>query len=96
MTLPLGIMNDVIDGESAQHTLAVGDCLVLYTDGFTEAFNPAGECWGEDAFADMVLRGLKQYDDPKDLVAYIFRETDTYCDGEVQKDDLTLSVIRIG
>jgi sigma-B regulation protein RsbU (phosphoserine phosphatase) len=36
--------------------LASGDRLVLYTDGITEARNPAGDEYGEDRLADAVVR----------------------------------------
>ena len=41
--------------ESEPIELTVGDTILMYTDGITEAFNPDGEWWGEDAMAQSLL-----------------------------------------
>lgn len=51
----VGAFHDMLyqDGVVA---IALGDVLVLYTDGTTEARNPAGDFFGEDGLRDMLVR----------------------------------------
>jgi hypothetical protein len=38
--------------------LEPGDCVLLYTDGVTDARSPAGEFFGEQRLADLIVRNL--------------------------------------
>lgn len=73
-------------------TLRPGDLLVLYTDGFPEAENPAGEAFGEErliaAFRDRAGRT------PEELIAALLAEVREHTGGEAQ-DDLTLLVLSV-
>jgi phosphoserine phosphatase RsbU/P len=86
--------------EAAYHNassgLESGDRLVMYTDGITEATNPAGEFFGEDRFKAFIAAN-------PDLTAGRF--TDAFLShlsawsgkrsGATPEDDLTLLVIDI-
>lgn len=52
---PLGIRS-TFSYETATRQFAPGDCVFLYTDGITEAMNPAGEWYSEPRLED-ALRG---------------------------------------
>jgi len=76
--------------------LETGDALVLYTDGVTEAKNPAG-----DFFAQSDLRPLHQLVNnyghlptAKDLLEAILWELKTFMRDAEQADDITLVTIK--
>jgi sigma-B regulation protein RsbU (phosphoserine phosphatase) len=80
--------------EEASIVLAEGDCLVLYTDGVTEAMNPEGEEFGEARLAAAIEEG-------RGLGAGALRDSvvaavDRFAAGAMQHDDITLVVVRAG
>jgi serine phosphatase RsbU (regulator of sigma subunit) len=88
--IALGVLEDVVLGED-QATLEVGDILVCYTDGLTEAINGVEEAFGVPRLTDVVLANRDQ--SAEELVASInsallrFTERPPF-------DDLTLVVIK--
>jgi serine phosphatase RsbU (regulator of sigma subunit) len=68
-----------------------GDVLALYTDGITEAFNDAGDEFGEQRLIDALQRNRDC--DPKALVAAIVHEVQRFSPRE-QHDDITLIVAK--
>jgi serine phosphatase RsbU (regulator of sigma subunit)/predicted enzyme related to lactoylglutathione lyase len=68
-----------------------GDVLALYTDGITEAFNDAGDEFGEQRLIAALERNRDC--DPKALVAAIVHEVRRFSPGE-QHDDITLIVAK--
>ena len=71
--------------------LQSGDCLVLFTDGVTEARNASGE-FGEDRLQELVMSGhhLKA----AELRDRIMEAVNEFSEGEVY-DDATLMVVRV-
>ena len=69
--------------------LAPGDTLVLYTDGVTESFNPAGEEFGEHRLVDSLRRHC--CDPPAAAIAATVKELQAFSPAE-QFDDITLIV----
>jgi sigma-B regulation protein RsbU (phosphoserine phosphatase) len=88
----LGIFPDN-NYEHAELPVGPGDRLVFYTDGITEARNPAGDEYGEDRLKDAALRAHRDsIDAMKDaLLADVNQFT-----GEKFDDDATLIVVGIG
>ena len=78
--------------EQAEVSLAPGDLLIIYTDGFSEAMNPSLEEWGEKRLLDAVsnCNGLPA----KDSIAKIIQAADAYASGAPQSDDMTLVILR--
>jgi sigma-B regulation protein RsbU (phosphoserine phosphatase) len=74
-------------------TLEPGDLLVLFTDGISEAENPAEDEWGEDALiaAARTCNGLP----PVEAIARIMQAADNFADGAPQHDDMTLVVAKV-
>jgi serine phosphatase RsbU (regulator of sigma subunit)/catechol 2,3-dioxygenase-like lactoylglutathione lyase family enzyme len=68
-----------------------GDLLALYTDGVTEAFDEAGEEFGEERFLDAVQR--HRHRSPPSLLASLLDEVREFSPHE-QHDDRTLIVAR--
>ncbi len=73
--------------------LIPGDLLVGFTDGISEAMNPAEEEWGEDR----MLEQLKIcYDrDAKGILEYIVTQADEFASGAKQHDDMTMIVVKV-
>ena len=73
-----------------------GDCLVLFTDGVTEARNADGNEFGEDRLQELLSQLLSE--DCKlraaDLRDRIMGAVNEFSDGEVY-DDATLLVVRV-
>jgi phosphoserine phosphatase RsbU/P len=88
----LGIFPDN-NYEQAELPVGPGDRLVFYTDGITEARNPAGDEYGEDRLKDTALRTRRDsIDAMKDaLLGDVNQFT-----GEKFDDDATLIVVGIG
>ena len=73
----------------AEVQLSPGDILILYTDGITEAANPAGEEFGEERLLHL-LRTSRDLP-AADLLKKVLNEVQQFSPGE-QGDDLTLIV----
>ncbi len=73
--------------------LELGDMLVGFTDGISEAMNPKEEEWGEDA----LLEELKTLDGKlsEKILVHIVAAADQFADGAKQHDDMTMIVVRV-
>jgi phosphoserine phosphatase RsbU/P len=69
-----------------------GDLVLAYTDGVTEAVNPAGEEWGAEGLLRAVAERNGQ--NPGEMVEGIFRSMDEFSLGR-QTDDATVIVLRV-
>lgn len=69
------------------------DILVAYTDGITEAANSSGEQWGMESL-ERLLRSCCQKS-PRQIVECILAELSDFTDGETQRDDETLLVMKV-
>jgi sigma-B regulation protein RsbU (phosphoserine phosphatase) len=73
--------------------LEAGDLLVAYTDGISEAWNEAGDEWGDEAVQQLV-RGCRELS-PADVVTRITRGADMFAAGASQHDDMTVVAVRV-
>lgn len=88
---PLGLMEDA-RYEVREVTLEPRDVFMLYTDGLTEAANPAGTEFGEARLKDSALANrLKPL---KDMAGAIERDLDAFTAGESYADDRTVVFVR--
>jgi serine phosphatase RsbU (regulator of sigma subunit) len=89
--MPLGV------GEGAQtiaeERLQPGDWLVLYTDGITEARDPAGEFFGDDRLVDFLEREAANRHPPPETVRRLIHAVLKYQNGVLQ-DDATVLLAR--
>jgi sigma-B regulation protein RsbU (phosphoserine phosphatase) len=76
--------------EQAEVQLDPGDLLVLFTDGISEAENPAHDEWGEEAL-EAAARNCDGAS-PADAIERIMRNADLFASGAPQHDDMTLVV----
>jgi sigma-B regulation protein RsbU (phosphoserine phosphatase) len=90
--LALGVI-DPIDYPTGRLMLAPGDQLVLYTDGVTEAFNGAGQMYGEARLLDLLREADRR--SASELVREIFDDVSAFAAGHPQSDDITVAVLDI-
>ncbi|MBU2548808.1 MAG: fused response regulator/phosphatase [Proteobacteria bacterium] len=79
--------------EDAFLALEPGQCLVLYTDGLTEAVDSREREFGRDRL-EKLLTGWDPSRDPAELVDFIRAEVEAYAGGVEFADDMTLFVIQ--
>ena len=89
--VPLGLL-PLVEYEGAEVEMGPGDTLVLYTDGYTEAINPAEEEFGLERLESFCRDhcGLPL----TDLAAILNQELDRFADGVPFADDRTLVILR--
>ncbi len=71
--------------------LSPGDILALYTDGITEAFNEAGEEFGEERLGELLRKHRDQT--AQAMLATTLEEVQQFSAGK-QQDDITLIVAK--
>jgi serine phosphatase RsbU (regulator of sigma subunit) len=74
-----------------ERQLCTGDVLALYTDGVTEAFNDAGDEFGEERLIDVLGQNREQCSDA--IIAAIVDQVRCFSPRE-QHDDITLIVAK--
>lgn len=79
------------DCSIAECRLLAGDTIAFYTDGITEAFNPAGEEFGEQRLTDALRRHHEL--SSRDLLSAIVNEVQQFSPNE-QHDDITLIIAK--
>jgi sigma-B regulation protein RsbU (phosphoserine phosphatase) len=78
--------------ERTELTLRPGDAIVLYTDGVSEAFNPAAECYGNARLlAD--LADFSGQSAPA-IAAGLFDKVRAFADGAPQSDDIAILALK--
>lgn len=78
--------------EECEVTLRKGDLLALYTDGITEALNPAGEEFGRHRLGQALRRDITR--PLAEVVRTVDRYVRNFCVLEERHDDRTLLLVR--
>jgi sigma-B regulation protein RsbU (phosphoserine phosphatase) len=86
----VGILSDACY-EQRSVTIAPGDVLVAFTDGVSEAMNPADDEFGEDRLISTVETCVRSR--PGDIISCVMKSADTFAAGAKQHDDMTLVVL---
>jgi sigma-B regulation protein RsbU (phosphoserine phosphatase) len=89
--LPLGMFSDQ-EFSSVRTRLQPNDSLVLFTDGVSEAENPAGEEYGRDALRHLLEETASSC--PETLVDSCRKHVEQFRAGTTRTDDETLLVIQ--
>ena len=90
--LPLGSMADYAYEENTIE-LQSGDCVILYTDGISEAINEAEEIYGEQR----LIEAIRQADmdiSAEEMINRILQDVMAFIGRAEQYDDMTLVVVR--
>jgi len=90
-SFPVGII-DTAEFTAERVQLEPGDTLVLFTDGVTEAQNPAGEFFDDERLCANVASHAG--DSVDDLHQGILSALQNFTRGAVQSDDITLLTVR--
>lgn len=72
--------------------LAPGECLLLHTDGITEAENPARELYGLERLAEVA--GRHRHDSAAEMVQAIVADVQAFMAERRMLDDITLMVVK--
>jgi sigma-B regulation protein RsbU (phosphoserine phosphatase) len=89
--LVLGLF-DVAQYQTGATSVKEGDLLVLFSDGVTEAVNPAGEEFGDERLARCLerVRGLPA----RDVLEAVQQAVHDFCGGTPPRDDVTVMAVR--
>jgi serine phosphatase RsbU (regulator of sigma subunit) len=69
-----------------------GDLLMVYSDGLTEAGNPAGEMFGEERVKEIVLKEASA--GPAQLQKAMLAAVEGFTRGHTQSDDITIVIMQ--
>jgi phosphoserine phosphatase RsbU/P len=89
--LPLGIQKEV-NYETASLELKPGDALIFFTDGVVEAFNEAGEEFGNNRWLG-AIRNLPDWK-AQETLQFLMKSVDEFVGATRQSDDITCLVFR--
>lgn len=95
--MALGLVNDSRFEQFLQEVelnLSVGDMVFLYTDGYTEAMNPAKELFGEERLAGVIMAHANE--PLRGILDHINRAVSDFTKGAHQSDDMTIMALRFG
>lgn len=89
---PLGLLPPGLPYTETEIAIAAGDCLVLCSDGVTDAQNRDEEEFGEARLADAIA--AVRHESAENIVAHVFAAVDAFAGSAPQFDDITLMVLR--
>jgi sigma-B regulation protein RsbU (phosphoserine phosphatase) len=89
---PLGI-RPTFAYETGTHKLAPGDCVFLFTDGITEAMDPAGKLFSEERL-ESALRSLAG-EPARTIVCTVIEKVRAFAADAPQSDDIAAMTIRL-
>lgn len=89
--LPLGILDDSTYASATQQ-LSVGDQIIFYTDGISEAFNHDDAMFGVDRLDDVLENCALT---AQGLIDSVLQAVDAFTQGRAPDDDRTLMVARV-
>jgi serine phosphatase RsbU (regulator of sigma subunit) len=90
--MPLGVDEHAKDDRPQPMDLESGDLIVLLTDGFYEYQNRAGELFGRERIAEMILQ--HHHLSARQILDHLLEETRRFANGAPQLDDMTGLLIR--
>lgn len=90
--IPVGIQ-EPFEYETGTHQLVRGDCLLLYTDGVTEAMNGEQDFYSDQRLEQVLatLAGLP----PKTVIEKVIDSVTSFADGAPQADDIAAMAVRV-
>ncbi len=90
-TFPIGI-NLKMEINAKMQALKVGDVIILYTDGVTEAMDKEGEEYGTERLIRVVQSSISM--PSEGIVEKINQDIELFASGAEQHDDITIIVLK--
>ena len=84
--LPIGVV-DGFPYDVITRKIEPGELVVIYTDGVSEAMNPAGGLYGEDTVRNFVKRS---WTNAEELGKALLADVRKHANGRAQNDDITI------
>ncbi len=91
---PLGMRSKLVSSVQVLD-LHQGDGIIMYTDGFVEARNPAEQEVGYQRFGEWFGEGMRQNLTAPALVENLFARFHDWCENEPVQDDVSLVALQI-
>lgn len=88
----VGVMERV-EYEETRLSFEIGDRLLLYTDGASEAFNTRGDLYGVERLHRYYERSSPRWESSQ-LLEHILADLNNFSNGEIAHDDVTLVGVR--
>ncbi|NRF90906.1 SpoIIE family protein phosphatase [Paenibacillus frigoriresistens] len=88
--LPLGVMDGMLYMNN-EVMLGLGDRIVVYTDGITEAEDQLQDQYGFSRLKDVLKK--EQSSTPEQLLGQMVMDVDLFADGAVQSDDIAVLIV---
>ncbi len=88
----VGVLEDA-QYSSRTVTMEPGDCVVLYTDGVTEALNQKEEEFGEEKLLEVSKASAGH--SAQEILNHILESVADFTHGDLQSDDVTLVVLKV-
>ncbi|CAH1231344.1 hypothetical protein PAECIP111891_06820 [Paenibacillus allorhizoplanae] len=88
--LPLGVMDDMLYRDN-EVTLDLGERIIVFTDGITEAEDQLQNQYGFVRLKDVLVK--EQASRPEQLLSHMVQDVDLFADGAVQSDDIAVLII---
>ncbi len=73
--------------------LQPGDRLMLYTDGLTERFSPAGKCYEVERLSEQFAKGSS--DDPQKVITTVIDDVNRFAGGLPPEDDQAILIMMV-
>jgi sigma-B regulation protein RsbU (phosphoserine phosphatase) len=89
----LGVMQTGVVYEQAHVPMSIGDVLVLFTDGVSEAMDSDSREYGEVRLQNLILRNRNL--SAQQLIDAIHHDIKEFVRGAPQSDDITLMVVKV-
>ncbi|PYS99488.1 MAG: hypothetical protein DMF63_11560 [Acidobacteria bacterium] len=90
--LPLGMFPGM-SYEEGTFRMGSGDLIALFSDGVPEAYDPAGEEWGEEDLKKILIRDNEN--SASEIVDNVTNAIDGFAAGAAQHDDITLMILKM-
>jgi len=84
-------MFDCTTYQSRPFRLDQGDILVVYSDGLTDAENPAGEMFGDERLLDIIRQVAPS--GSAALEVRLLKDIEEFTQGTPQTDDITFVIV---
>ncbi len=89
---PLGLLPPGLPYEGTRVEIGAGDCLVLCSDGVTDAQNEAGDEFGEERLSTIVR--ASSHEPAATIVTRVLKGIDEFVGAAPQFDDITILILR--